>query len=205
MNSLLKIPYNEFNYLTLLESLKDYRYPKDRITKLLKKKEIIQVRKGLYILGANYRKGLLSKEILANLIYGPSYISLEYALSYYNLIPERVEIITSVTPKRKKIFKTEIGEFIYYTLNSKYYHFGYTTKKLKDGRSFLIATPEKAIADKVYFEKGLKTSKEILEFLAENLRIEMEDLKNLDLIFLKKIVSTFNKQKMFHLVKALTF
>lgn len=205
MNNLQHIPYNEFNHLTLVESLKHYRYPKDRITKLLKKNEIIKIRKGLYILGPEYRKGLISKEILANLIYGPSYISLEYALSYYNLIPERVEIVTSVTPKRKKIFKTPIGDFVYYTLNLKYFHFGYTLKKLQDGRSFLIATPEKAIADKIYFEKGLKTSKEIFEFLTESLRIDRKDLKELDLRLMGKIISAFNKKKMMHLIKALTF
>lgn len=204
MNNLLTIPYNEFNHLTLLDCLKDYRYPKDRITKLLKKKEIIQIRKGLYILGPEYRKGYLSKEILANMIYGPSYISLEYALSFYNLIPERVEVVTSVTPKRKKTFDTEIGTFIYYTLNFKYYHFGYTTKRMKDGRNFLIATPEKAIADKIYFEKSLKTPKQIFEFLTENLRIEKADLKNLDLVSMEKMVSAYNKRKMYNILKALT-
>jgi len=197
------MPYNEFNHLALAANLKDYKYPKDRITRLLKSGEIIQIRKGIYVLGSKDRNGVLSKEILANWIYGPSYISLEYALSYYNLIPERVEMITSVSPKRKKIFKTKIGDFIYFTLKANYYNFGYTTVKLNDGRNFLIATPEKAIADKIYFENGVRTPKEILEFFTENMRIELNDLKNLNYAFLNSIVSKFNKKKMYNLIKAI--
>ena len=71
-----RILYNEFDYLTLLSALRDYRYPRDRITKLLRQGTIIRVKKGLYVLGEGERRGPVYKEILANLIYGPSYISL---------------------------------------------------------------------------------------------------------------------------------
>ena len=53
----------------------------------------------------------ISTEILANLIYGPSSISLDYALYYYGLIPEHVRVVTSITPQRNKIFNTPIGQF----------------------------------------------------------------------------------------------
>jgi len=71
--------------------------PRDKISDLLKKGTIIRVKKGLYVFGEDNRKKPYSKEILANLIYGPSYISLDYALQYHGLIPERVEAVTSVT------------------------------------------------------------------------------------------------------------
>ena len=93
MNELLQIPYPEFDYLALMNALRDYRYPRDRVTKLLASGRIVRVKKGLYILGDELRGGPFSREILANLIYGPSYISLEYALSYHQMIPEWVRHI----------------------------------------------------------------------------------------------------------------
>ncbi|MBW1967626.1 MAG: hypothetical protein JRI48_09680 [Deltaproteobacteria bacterium] len=91
-------PFEEFDYQTLLCILSGYARPRDKITDLLRKGDIIRVKKGLYIFGEGHRKAPYSREVLANLMYGPSYVSLEYALQYYGLIPERVEALTSVTP-----------------------------------------------------------------------------------------------------------
>ncbi|WP_267256594.1 hypothetical protein [Coxiella endosymbiont of Ornithodoros maritimus] len=57
--------------------------------------------------------------MLANTVYGPSAISLTYALSYYALIPERVNIVTSVVNNCIKSFSTSIVEFKYYYLRQK--------------------------------------------------------------------------------------
>jgi predicted transcriptional regulator of viral defense system len=76
----------EFDYQILQDALADYSRPRDKIRNLIKKKEIIRVKKGLYVLGDGHRKRPYSRELLANLIYGPSYVSLEYALSYHGLI-----------------------------------------------------------------------------------------------------------------------
>jgi len=75
-----KIPHEEFDYQTLLECLKKYSRPRDKITDLLKTGDIIRIKKGLYLFGDEYRLRPYSREILSNLIYGPSYISLDYAL-----------------------------------------------------------------------------------------------------------------------------
>src|SRR6202043_3466912 len=98
----------EFDYEALLQTLQNYKKPRDAITRFLHDGSIIRVKKGLYVFGENYRRGIICKESLANLIYGPSYLSLEYALSYYGLIPERVEQVASMTPLRSKIFQTPI-------------------------------------------------------------------------------------------------
>src|SRR5262245_29628514 len=89
------IKTEEFDYPALMQELSQYKKPRDAVTRFLHNGSIVRVKKGLYVFGENYRKGMICKESLANLIYGPSYISLEYALSYYGLIPERVEEITS--------------------------------------------------------------------------------------------------------------
>ena len=94
------------------------------------------------------RKQPLSSEYLANLIYGPSYVSLEYVLAYHGLIPERVETVTSVTTRRSRDFSTPIGDFSFRMLTKGRYECGADLVEA-DGVSFLIATPEKAISDRI--------------------------------------------------------
>ena len=83
------IPWEEFDYQALLGALQDYAHPRDKISDLLVKGVIIRVKKGQYIFGDSYRNKPYSREILANLIYGPSCVSLEYALHSHGLTPER--------------------------------------------------------------------------------------------------------------------
>nr|HOP40619.1 hypothetical protein [Geobacteraceae bacterium] len=99
-----KIPHEEFDYQTLLDAVRDYAQPRMKISSLLAKGVIVRVKKGLYIFGEAQRRRPFCRELLANLIYGPSYISLEYALHYHGLTPERVEAVTSVTCGRSRSF-----------------------------------------------------------------------------------------------------
>ena len=140
---------------------------------------------------------------MANLLFGPSYISLEYALSHYNMIPERTKTVTSVTPKRKKDFTTPFGRFVYLAMNIEYYQMGFTWKKTSDGRGFFIATPEKALIDKLYFEKAITSIREMLTFLLENLRIDETTLRDLDVKYIKNMLIVYKKKSLLNLVKAL--
>jgi len=99
-------PIEEIDYNFLKSALAGYNHPRVKINDLLKQGKIIRVKKGLYVFGSELAQQPFLKETLANLIYGPSYISLEYALAFYGLIPERVEEVTSVTNKRNKSFNT---------------------------------------------------------------------------------------------------
>ena len=98
-------------------------------------------------------------EQIANFLYGPSYVSMEWALSFYGMIPERVYTVTSMTLGRNKQYHTPIGDFSYFTLPARYYPVGITQKKSPDFvGGFLIATPEKALADLVF-----KTCKDLIK------------------------------------------
>jgi len=173
----------EFDYQVLMTCLKGYSRPRDKITDLMRKKQIIRVKKGLYIFGQEYRKRPYSREILANLIYGPSYISLEYALSYHGLIPERVESLTSVTTGRSRIFTTPVGLFTYRMIPLPAFQTGMTRIELDDGGAFLIATREKALVDKIFIDRDAerRTLKGLEEYLFENLRIDPVLLGRLDI------------------------
>lgn len=82
----------EIDYQFLLSTLSEYARPRDKISEWLKSGDLIRVKKGLYVFGEHIALTPYSHEILANLIYGPSAISLSYALAFYGLIPERVTV-----------------------------------------------------------------------------------------------------------------
>jgi len=178
---LKSIPYEEFDYQTLLDAVQGYARPRMKISGMLARGDIVRVKKGLYILGEPLRRRPFCRELLANLIYGPSYISLEYALHYYGLIPERVETITSVTSGRSRTFATPVGAFSYRMIPLETFRTGMDRVELTDGRSFLMATPEKALADRIVADRGagISTRKELLEYLLTTLRIDPAGLRAL--------------------------
>lgn len=170
-----------FDYQVLMDALSGYRKPRDAVTRLLLEGSIVRIKKGLYCFGETYRRKPLCREYIANLIYGPSYISLEYAMSYHGLIPERVFTVTSVTGNRSKIFDTPLGLFSYRTLSGGRFAEGQILMK-EAGSSFLIASPEKALIDTVWTDSrfsGRRVS-EFESYLFEDLRVERRELRRLE-------------------------
>ena len=193
----------EFDYLHLMYLLKEYKKPRDVVNRLLKDKSIIRIKKGLYIFGNMYQKVAFSPEILANLIYGPSYISYEQALSYYKLIPERVYEISSATSNRAKSFNTPVGVFSYKHIPLKYYSLGLQTLQSSTMREFIIAKPEKAITDILIQYNNLNSTDAVLEFLIEGMRISEDSIQNLDINLMKKIAQITSSKPIHVLLKAL--
>ena len=189
---LFSIPYPEFDYNFLTFLLKNTRFPRDVITTMLRNKEIIRVKKGLYVLGPAWQRPP-SQFILANQVYGPSYISKESALSYYGLIPERVMEVSSMTTAKSKRFATSVGGFNYEHLPLCLYRVGVTRESLGDERGFLIAIPEKALVDRLRRER-LTNLADLREFLEDGLRIELEALRSLRLSRLTAIGVAFPSQ-----------
>ena len=114
----------EFDYVTLTGALKGYARPRAKITALLRRNAIIRVKKGLYVFGPEIRRRPFSLELLANMIYGPSYISMEYALAHYGLIPERVNEVTSASLERNKRFNAPVGRLSYQAIPEKAFWIG---------------------------------------------------------------------------------
>lgn len=190
VTSLLSAPVPEIDYTFLMHLLRKYRKPRDVVTRLMKQQEIIRVKKGLYVLGAERRKLSISKEVLANLIYGPSYVSLDSALSWYGLISEGVFEMTSVTCSRKKHFVTPLGRFSYLHLPARLYSCGVQLRPIDERRSFLIATPEKALVEKIRFLKAAPHGP-MESLLRDDLRVDFSGLKRLSIGRLQRLVSLF--------------
>ena len=182
-------PFEEVDYVFLKDQLKEYAQPRQKIRHWLKTKALLRVKKGIYVFGQNSIRGPYCLEHLANIIYGPSVISLEYALSFYGWIPERVYEITSVTTGRNKIFDTPLGRFNYRHQKYQIFPYGITDIVIQD-RHVLMASPEKALLDLLYFSKPIfKNQHEFDTHLFENLRIDEEQFEKskYDLYELAKI------------------
>lgn len=166
----------------MMALLKDYKRPNDKINELVKKKELTIVKKGLYTAGPNINVSKPESFLMANHLWGPSYVSSESALSYWGLIPERVYEISSVTTKTSKNYKTPIGRFSYFHTPLPYYSFGIKSVQLTPRQVALIASPEKAICDKIISTTNvfLRSHKQAKEYLIEDLRIDEEMLSRLD-------------------------
>ncbi len=197
MNATLlsKLPQDVFDYQTLLQALSEYASPRDRITRLLRDGDLVRIKKGLYVLGDPFRRRPVEPAMLANLIHGPSMVSLDYALAFHGLIPERVETLTSVTTTRPRKFQTPAGTFVYRPVKSLSPGM---IRHERNGQTFLIAGPERALADKLCDDRNggsLRTLADMKEYLFENLRIEPSDLVRLDLEQLNAIAEAMPSAK----------
>lgn len=172
--------YPEIDYQALMAQLPPNSHPRRKIKELENKGYLIRLKKGLYVLSEELVGKPYAIEIIANLIYGPSYLSLEYALSYYHLIPERVELITSVTIQKNKTFNTPLGNFNYQHLSPHLYPLGVSLQQINDDRTFIIASPEKAIMDlfTLKFSNADRPQKrDVITALESDLRIDLDALK----------------------------
>mgnify|MGYP001575016279 FL=1 len=133
---------------------------------------------------------LPSEFAIANRLYTPSYISLASALSYHNLIPEVVYAITSVTPKPTREFKINNLLYTYRRIKQPAYT-GYVPRTIF-GETVYIATPEKAVADFLYYI-----------YLGKNSYNDRLKLKHLDLIQLKKYLKLFSQPRLISLSQEL--
>ena len=198
------IDREEVDYQLLLSALSDYAHPRDKITSWLKSGELVRVKKGLYVFGKEAALTPYSPEILANLIYGPSAISLSYALSFYGLIPERTMTITSITNKRDKSFTTPVGDFTYRYLTPTKYAVGIELFSLNEKSHFLIASPEKALCDHIYLtDKKIKldTTSDIEHYILDDLRIYEDALNKFRNELLSEIAVIYQDTRLIMLEK----
>lgn len=180
----------------VMETLASYNRPNDKISEMIKSGELVSLRRGLYVPGPELDLPIPDSFVIANHLRGPSYISLESALSYWNLIPERVYEITSVSTKSTKKYDTSIGRFSFQHLATPYFSFGIRSERLSEFQTALIASPEKAICDKIILTSGviLRSVSQTMDFLVNDLRIDEEQLQTLDVAAIQSWVDEAPKR-----------
>lgn len=108
---LTKLGAIPFGRDVLLPLLADYKRPNDKIAEWLRQGVLIALKRGLYVVGDPWRKGELSLPLVANHLYGPSCVSLDYALSWHGMMPERVHELTSVRMRRGRVLNNALGRY----------------------------------------------------------------------------------------------
>lgn len=152
------------------------------IKKSLKKNELVAIKKGFFIapeyIAVNIKDSEERErylEYLSNVLREPSYISLEYVLAKTGLIPESTTVLTAVSIKTSRIFRSKIADFSYRQINPKMF-FGYDLFIFKD-KEIKIACPAKALFDFLYF-KNFTSTREIRDFLIDKGRFNWELFTN---------------------------
>jgi len=159
------------------------------ISRFLRRKEIIQLKKGLYVATDffNKNRGDISYSFyLANILRTPSYVSSWTALQYYNLTTESIYTITSITPKVTRTYKTKMGTFTYQSMKKELFSDFSLAKGGPDSSTgkfdFFIAFPSKALFDILYFKthqfRGVQFKD--IDKLIEEMRIDIEEMNKKD-------------------------
>ena len=148
----------------------------DKARRLEQEGRIIRLKHGLYVRSADDGAVVLPS-LVANHLYGPSYVSMQTALRHYGLIPERVYEIQSMTIKHSRIFDTPLGRFSYIGCAADYFPIGIRQEQ-DDDYIYLIASPEKALCDLMVKTAGLNTvnTKKLTEYFEYDLRFDMDAL-----------------------------
>ena len=176
-------------------TLREYSQPGFKAHSLVKEGKLLRLKRGWFCVNPKYSKKLINSGAVANVLYeGPSYVSLEAALSYYGLIPERTMGMTSVVTGRSKEFTTPIGWFRYKSIPEPLFPIGVRTV---DG--YLMASPEKALCDYLYTRKDLRiySPKTLASYLDEDVRFDFDSFEHYDSTIFRAYAAAGYKSDLF--------
>jgi predicted transcriptional regulator of viral defense system len=195
-NSLLKLIGDEpiFESSILLAGDVDPKLIRVQLSRWIKAGKIYQLRRGLYLIAPPYQRQQPHPFLVANHLQKASYVSLQSALSFYGLIPEVVNITTSVSTGRPERLDTPLGTFEFRHIKTELL-FGYRMTELGE-QSALIATPEKALLDLIYLQPGGDSPAYLKE-------LRLQNTEKLDKDLLRRQSEKFNTPKLQNAVKGI--
>jgi hypothetical protein len=170
------------------------------LKRALKSGEVIRIHRGLYCLAPKYLRRKPDPLVFAQRINGPSYVSLETALSYHGWIPEAVYAITSACMGRGREFETPLGHFSYTRIPQNIFYTEVTRIEKQNGRepglhageSFLIASPLKALADYVYAHRRDWVS---AGPVIDSLRVDENSLASINLKTIERLIDNYSSRR----------
>jgi predicted transcriptional regulator of viral defense system len=202
MSTIAQEPH-PITHQVLVSLLKDYKRPNDKIHELLKSGALVSLKKGLYLWGTAQQAESFA---IANVLYGPSYVSATSALAYHQLIPEQVYATVSMTTKLTREYSNAVGYFEYRKLPWPYYTFGIRYEHLGGAQFAMVASREKALFDQIVTTAGvvLRSTAAALVYLADDLRIDEDQLRDFDLHAMETWLGDAPKREsLTHITKAI--
>ena len=187
-----------YDIASLKIEYKGYSNINQKISLEVKKGNLIRVKKGIYTNNLE-----IDAPILANVLISPSYISFEYALSYYGLIPEMVTMYTSAiyNKKNNQYYSVKNTRFDYRSIPNKVFPYGYILKKNEEGINYKIATKEKALMDTLYSKYPIRSLKDLKILLFDDLRIDEYEFNRLDFKFIKEVAPLYHSNTLYTLIR----
>lgn len=146
-------------------------YDRNSITRWAAAGRLIKLRRGWYALAEAATERDFSCYVAGRIV-TPSYLSLQWALSYYGLIPETIVSFTSVTTQKPQRYANALGTFAYQSVSPQLF-FGYEPKSFSGGRTYMLATPEKALLDLLYLHPEYRSEEDMIK-----LRLDEDYLEN---------------------------
>lgn len=170
--------------------------PNEKVRALEKDGQLIRLKRGLYVVDERVSGNPINVRLCANHIYGPSYVSLQWALRWYGLIPERVFTMTSITTKRTRKFENSLGRFTYYQVKPSYFPIGIRSVE-ENGVNCLMAGPEKALCDTILYDSYLPSQSvmRLEQYLEEDVRLDMDALGELDIRVIEACAQSGGKEQ----------
>ena len=190
-----------YDFQSLRIKYKEYSNIYQKINNECKKGILVKIKKGLYT-DDLYN----DKEVIANICYNPSYISFEYALSYYGVIPEFVSTFTSATfgKKNNKIYHMKDCTFDYRSVPDEVFPMGILIMKNSKDISYKIASKEKALCDLLYSKYPVRSIKDLKTLLFEDMRIDENEFLKMNVEFIKEIAPLYHSNTLNVLKKYLS-
>lgn len=166
----------------------------DKARLLMEQGRIIRLKQGLYICSEEETGQSVPTYLVANHLCGPSYVSFHSALRYYGLTPEGVYVVQSMTTRPNNSFTTPIGTYTYRHCKPAYFSLGVSIIRHNE-LSFMMATPEKALCDLMAATPrlSLRYRKDMMHYLEEDIRFEMDELSRFNISLLKDIAAVSPK------------
>ena len=189
-----------YDFQSLSIRYKEYSNIYQKINNECKKGILVKIKRGLY------SDDLYNdKEVIANICYNPSYISFEYALSYYGVIPEVVSTFTSATfgKKNNKIYHMKDSTFDYRSVPDEVFPMGILIMKNSKDISYKIASKEKALCDLLYSKYPVRSIKDLKTLLFEDMRIDENEFLKINFEFIKEIAPLYHSNSLNVLIKYL--
>ncbi len=179
--------------------------PSEKIRTLEKDGQLIRLKRGLYVVSSEVSGMPINACLCANHIYGPSYVSQQWALRWYGLIPERVYTMTSATTKRTRMFENSLGRFTYEQVKPDYFAIGVNSVE-EDGVTFMMASREKALCDLILHDTYLpqQSVKGLWRYLEEDIRFDVDELATFDVDIIEACAKLGRKENILNnLIKIL--
>jgi predicted transcriptional regulator of viral defense system len=162
-----------FDLALLVQAFDDHREViRVQLSRWMKQGKVVGLRRGIYTLAEAYRRVPLTPPLLANQLYRPSYLSGLWALGLYDLIPERVVWLTSVTSRVPRHFENAFGVFDYRNIKQDCF-FGCRTTAYGSAE-ILVAEPEKALLEHWHHTAGEWTTPRLEEMRYQHVDVVTE-------------------------------